>query len=384
MKKRERHQAGSIVEIGNAFHVRYWCDGIKKDGKPGRVQRSERLCAKDTQHYSATCKAVRILRDEAMLKINARQSSAQHDTAVVNFWEGVYLPFAEKNLRHSTVHGYKQIWAQHLETEFADKTMRGYTTGMASRFLTALAEKYSRRTLNHIRSTASAVFTHALNLEYVGANPWHGAKALGKVKESNGTAHYTLEEAEAIINALIDRTDAQLVFALAFFMGLRPSEIGALQWSDYDGAQIHIRRACVRGHVDVCKTAESAASLPVIKPVSDLLAARRATCAKTSEGWMFPAPHHGNRKTGVIDIREFCRAVIRPVLAQKKITWKGLYAGRRGAGTMLVELTGNLVAAQELLRHKSLTTTAMFYKKRTQSALVSGMKLLEAATLEKT
>jgi hypothetical protein len=46
-------------------------------------------------------------------------------------------------------------------------------------------------------------------------------------------------------------------------------------------------------------------------------------------------------------------------LAKKKLTWKGLYAGRLGAGTILVNLTGSLVAAQELLRHKSLTTTAM-------------------------
>jgi integrase len=86
-------------------------------------------------------------------------------------------------------------------------------------------------------------FSYALNLEYVDANPWHGAKTLGKVRESAVTAHYTLEEAESIINALIDRTDAQLVFALAFFMGLRPSEIAALQWGDFDGQQIHIRRA---------------------------------------------------------------------------------------------------------------------------------------------
>jgi integrase len=379
MKRRERHQTGSVIEIGNAFHVRYWVDGIKKDGAPGRVQRSERLCAKDTQHYSCECKAVRMLRDVVMLKVNARQSSAQHDMPVADFWTGVYLPFAEKNLRHSTVHGYKQIWSQHLEPQFGGLTMRGYTTGMASRFLTGLAERYSRRTSNHIRPTASAVFSHALNLEYVETNPWHGAKTLGKIRETAGTAHYTLEEAEAIINALIDRTDAQLVFALAFFMGLRPSEIAALQWGDFDGQQIHIRRACVRSCVDECKTAESVAPLPVIRPVADLLAAWRTNCPKSGEGWIFPASWHGNRKTGVIDIREFCRAVIRPVLTEKKITWKGLYAGRRGAGTMLVELTGNLVAAQELLRHKSLTTTAMFYKKRTQSALTNGMKLLEAA-----
>jgi integrase len=379
MKKRERHQTGSVVEIGNAFHVRYWCDGVKKDGQPGRVQRSERLCNKDAQHYSAECKAVRMLRDAAMLKINARQSSAQQDMPVADFWTTVYRPFAEKNLRHSTVHGYKHIWSQHLEPQFAGLTMRGYTTGMASRFLTGLAEKYSRRTLNHIRSAASGIFSHALNLEYVEANPWHGAKTLGKVRDTAGTAHYTLEEAEAIINALIDRTDAQLVFALAFFMGLRPSEIAALQWGDYDGQEIHIRRACVRSRIDVCKTQESTASLPVIRPVAGLLAAWHTSCPKTSEGWIFPASWHGNRKTGVINIREYCRKVIRPVLEKKGLTWKGLYAGRRGAGTMLVELTGNLVAAQELLRHKSLTTTATFYKKRTQSALSSGMKLLEAA-----
>jgi hypothetical protein len=50
------------------------------------------------------------------------------------------------------------------------------------------------------------------------------------------------------------------------------------------------------------------------------------------------------------------------------------------AHTILVDLTGNLVATQELLRHKSLTTTAMHYKNRTENALLTGMRLLEAAS----
>jgi integrase len=378
MKRRERHQTGHVYETSGAFYIRYRQTELV-DGKPERKQVSERLCDKDTQHYSVSCKAVRRLRDHHMLKINGHQPTAQHSLTVTEFWLGTYLPFAEKNLRPSTVYGYKQIWAQHLEPHFGETRLGEHTTGMGSRFLTALAEKYGRRTLNHIRSTASAVFSHALNLEYVSANPWHGAKALGKIKEPKATEHYTLKEAEAILNALIDRADAQLVFALAFFMGLRPSEIAALQWGDYDGQQIHIRRACVRSHVDVCKTVESAASLPVIRPVADLLSAWRLNCPESAEGWMFPAPWHGNRQTGVISVRDFCRNVIKPVLDEKGLKWKGLYAGRRGAGTMLVELTGNLVAAQELLRHKSMTTTAQFYKKRTRTALSSGMKLLEAA-----
>lgn len=378
MKRRERHQTGHIYAASDSFYVRYWTTEIT-EGQPKRVQRSEWLCNKDAQHFSATSKPVKQKRDEVMAKINAAKPGANDGVTVPAFWAGVYLPFAEKNLAHSTRQGYNQIWSQHLAGHFGETKLCDYTTGMASRFLTALAEKYSRRTLNHIRSCASAVFSHALNLEYVDANAWHGAKALGKIRDTEGTAHYTLEEAENIISALVDHVDAQLAFALAFFLGLRPSEIAGLQWGDVDGSYLHIRRAYVRGEVGPTKTPESVAALPIIQPIAGLLALWRPECPTTGEGWMFP-----NERNRPRDFRDFTQKVMRPAVQAKGLIWKGLYAGRRGAGTMLVELTGNLVAAQELLRHKSLTTTAMFYKKRTQSALVSGMKLLEAATLEKT
>jgi integrase len=150
-----------------------------------------------------------------------------------------------------------------------------------------------------------------------------------------------------------------------------------LQWGDVADGILCIRRACVRGVVGPCKTKDSVADLPLIEPVASLLTAWRAKCPPSKDGWVFPrVGHHGGE---VLKIQHFCRKTLCPILDKKGLAWKGLYAGRRGAGTMLVELTGNLVAAQELLRHKSLTTTAQFYKKRTQSALTNGMKLLEAA-----
>jgi integrase len=62
-------------------------------------------------------------------------------------------------------------------------------------------------------------------------------------------------------------------------------------------------------------------------------------------------------------------------------TWKGLYAGRRGACTAAIEATGgNYAVAQALLRHKTMTTTLNVYKKQiTPDAFKAGMKLLEAA-----
>jgi integrase len=374
--KHDRHQTGYLYETADKFYVRYRRVEIV-NGAPQRVQRSEFLCDKDKRHRTATDRAVKIKRDEFMLRINLR-SSSRHDVSVTEFWTGVYLPFAVKNLRASTVSGYTQTWNQHLGPHFGTVAMREYTTGLASRFLTGLAEKYSRRTLAHIRTTASAVFSHALNLEYVGANPWHGAKVLGKIRDTEGTAHYTLEEAENLINALVDRTDAQLVMALAFYEGLRPSEIVALQWGDFDDTHVHIRRASVHGVMGDTKTPESKAALPVIRPVRLLLEAWRLQCPASKDGWVFPAV--GARAVAVMDIRNFAANVMRPIVTAKLGTaaWKGLYAARRGAGTVLVELTGNLVAAQELLRHKSQVTTGLHYAKLTKTGLSSGMRLLES------
>ena len=73
----------------------------------------------------------------------------------------------------------------------------------------------------------------------------------------------------------------------------------------------------------------------------------------------------------------YCKRVIVPILRKKKIAWHGLYAGRRSAATLLVQLTGNAVASQYVLRHKNLATTTAFYVKPVQTAAVEGMRLME-------
>ena len=46
-----RFQRGYVYEASNAFHVRYWSTELR-NGKAVRVQKSERLCAKDDKHHS--------------------------------------------------------------------------------------------------------------------------------------------------------------------------------------------------------------------------------------------------------------------------------------------------------------------------------------------
>lgn len=369
-----RHQTGYIFESKSAaFHVRYYTTGIV-DGQSCRIQKSHLLCRRDKQHLSKTCKAVKLLRDDFMKTVNVSQVN-EADVQVVTFWQKHYLPFVEQNMKPSTVSGYKQIWSQHLKAHFDEMTLQGYRTHVGSQFLLTLTKTQGRRTLNHIRSLASGIFTHAINTGRLESNPWRDVRILGKVAHPKPTMHYTLEEAENIISALVGRVDCQLMIALSFFAGLRPSEIAGLRWEDLDEAAVHIRRACVRNKVVTCKTPESVATLPLLEQVLVPLTLWHRKCGNPVTGWVFT-----NERGNPQDFKDVIRRTIRPTLQAKKIVWNGLYAGRRGAATAIIGLTGgNYAAAQELLRHKHMSTTLQFYKKQTQSALTDGLKALQAA-----
>jgi integrase len=366
-----RYQKGYVFEASNAFHVRYVVTEIV-DGRACRVQRSERLCPKDNRYYSKTCKPVRQLCAQVMERVNAQTEPSKPEVAATDFWQKTYLPHLEKNTKPSTLNGYRKIWEAHFINEFAARDLTEYETHHATKFLTKLAESgLGTRTIAHIRSLASGMFRHALRLNEIKSNPWRDAGSLTQAKRPEATAVYTLEQAETISDALVSSPPAQLVFALAAFMGLRPGEISGLKWSDIDDSWIHIRRSAWRGIVGTTKTDESVASIPLIEPVKSMILSWKAISGQAQ--WLFPS----NRGDRPMNISQYAQRTISPILREKKIKWHGLYAGRRSAATLLVQLTGNAVAAQYVLRHKNIATTQAFYIKPIQSAAVEGMKLVE-------
>ena len=383
-----RHQAGYLYKTSGGWHVRYWITELK-DGKPVRVQKSQKLCDAEVNHEKVTKSYAKDRRDEYMKGINALSGNNDtRDLSVKEFWESQYLPHLEKHKRPSTLIGYKQIWNQHLEPHFVATrlTMREYGTPQATRLLTSLAEKgLGRRSVAHVRSLASGLFRHAKQLGIILENPWRESGSLVKPKEPQPTQNYTLEEAEAIANALHEagHQREQLIFCIAAFAGLRPGEIAGLQWPDIceneereiGGGRwtgwVHIRRAVVCGEVGKTKTDESVAAVPLIPELRLMLSAWRTHCANGSTRWVFE-----NRVGDPINLDVVARNVIIPTLRAKGLTWKGLYSGRRSAGTLLTQLTGNALAAFYVLRHKDLATTTGFYIKATAEPAVAGMRLL--------
>jgi integrase len=419
-------QQGSLYVVGSGADSACYLKYRTTDESGNRVHKTVLLCKRDAAYewwfkrgkwgFSS---AVRDLQRTTMERINAEAEAIELAKAakpgaedsgemrIADFWKMMFLPYCEKvrdvtgepRMKPSTVRGFKQIWNQHLKGHFGEMTLKQYEPVMGSRFLRTLVDTQRKTTLKHIKALGSAIFKLAVADEFIKVNPWHDVMIPDDAVESEKTPHYTLEEAEDIISSLVDHVDAQLVMALACFLGLRPGEIAAVQWPDFDTRNdlVHIRRSVVRGVVGTPKTPESLAPLPLLAQVKIPLKLWWEKCGKPKEGWVLPSENNTP-----VDLHNLVARVIRPHVegpaykvkgAAVKCNrcgevpkasggqWKTVYAGRRCAATAVIEANnGNLAIGQALLRHKNQMTTATFYKKAvTPETLRNGVKMLEAA-----
>ncbi len=90
-----RNQQGIIYEASDSFYVRYFemRDGVRK-----RV--SYKLHDRDEDHYSTTCRAVKLLRDRHMLTVNENTTRRETtpDKLVTDYWKETYLAEALDDL----------------------------------------------------------------------------------------------------------------------------------------------------------------------------------------------------------------------------------------------------------------------------------------------
>jgi integrase len=388
------------------------------DGSLKRVHKNVRLCRADGSDHHRLCaekgehrlrrtkegavivpKNLEAVRDAVLKAVNVNKPNTNRaqDMLIADFWEQCFVPYCETPIaltgkprkKPSTMYGYRQIWRQHLAGHFGKMTLQEYEPGMGTQFLESLTGTQSKATLKHIKALGSSLFKRAVVEHRIKMNPWHDVEMPEDAIESAATEHYSLEEAEDTIRALCGHTDAQLVMALSCFLGLRPGEIAALRWEDFDAESVHIRRSVVRGHVDTPKTLESMAPLPIIGQVRVPLELWWQESGRRTEGYVFESR---NGTPG--DLHNLIGRVIRPHVEGKAkcvrckrvpadapgLRWKTLYAGRRGAITAMIEANeGDAHVGQGWARHKSMSTTLAFYKKAVSSKrLMEGAKKLEA------
>jgi integrase len=367
--KTVRYQEGHLYVHHDAWYVRYRERVRQVDGSITLHQKASRLGSLEDYPSESHIKP---LLGEFLCKLNAGNFTPEPGMTLTEFVEKIYLPFLEGK-RASTKKGYEEIWKNHIRDRVGKIRLRNFRTVIANRMLRAIADEndLSKTTLQHIKAVLSAIFTHAKNEgAFDGANPVQGTRIPNNAREPVETYAYNLAQICRILEFLPLLPKA--VVATAAFAGLRSGELGGLEWTDYSGDALNVKRSVWRTFVNQPKTRASAKPVPVIRQLAEILDAYRSSMGNPQSGVMF---HSGAGQH--MDFDKLARKV-RPVVTSLKIDWYGWHGFRRGIASNLYESGADEKIVQRILRHAKPHVTKDRYIKAFDPAVVAAMKKLEA------
>ena len=353
-----------------AWYVRYRERVRQVDGSIKLRQRASRLGS--IKRYPRESQ-IKPLLAEFMQKLNAEKFASEYSMTLTEFGEKIYLPYIEEK-RASTKKGYEEIWRNHICDRVGCIQLREFRTVDASRLLKAIANEndLSKTTLQHIKGVLSGIFTHARNEgAFDDANPIQGARIPTNAREPDETYAYNLAQICRILEFL--PTLPKAIIATAAFAGLRRGELRGLEWTDYSGDALNVKRSVWKTVVNEPKTRASAKPVPVIRQLAEILDTYRSSIGNPQSGVMF---HTGAGQH--LDIDKLVLRDVRPVAKSLDIDWYGLHGFRRGIASNLYELGADEKIVQRVLRHAKSHVTKDRYIKTFDPALVSAMKKLEA------
>ena len=356
MKTDLRYQNGSLYQHHGAWYVRYRQRISKEDGSSNLNHASKHLGrSKDFRNISD----VELCRASFMQTVNRDRLSANSRITLTAFVEGAYLPWTKEERRASTSKGHHEIWINHIRDHVGQLRLREFRTVDASRMLRAIAKAndLTTTTLQHIKSVLSTIFTYAKNEgAFDGANPVDGVLIPRHAKEPGETHAYDLGQVLQILDRL-PLLEKSLV-ATAALAGLRQGELRGLEWTDYMGTELVIKRSIWMSVVNLPKTRASRDSVPVIPALAEILDEYRKSVGNPEVGVVF---HSGDGLP--ISVDRVGRRVVRRELEAIRLPWYGWHAFRRGLASNLYEIGAQDKVVQRILRHSKPHVTRERYIK---------------------
>ena len=371
MKMNLRYQNGALYEHDGAWYVRYRQRISKEDGCCRLNHASKHLGrSKEFRNISD----VELCRASFMQTVNRDRLSANSRITLTAFVEGAYLPWTKEERRASTSKGHHEIWINHIREHVGDLRLREFRTVDASRMLRVIAKEndLTKTTLQHIKSVLSTIFTYAKNEgAFDGANPIDGVLIPRHAKEPGETHAYDLGQVLQILERL-PLLEKSLV-ATAALAGLRQGELRGLEWTDYTGTELVIKRSIWMSVVNLPKTRASRDSVPVIRALAEILDEYRRSMGSPEAGVVF---HSGDGLPICVD--KVGSRVIRRELETMGLPWYGWHAFRRGLASNLYEIGAQDKVVQRILRHSKPHVTRERYIKVFDRTVLDAVEKVQA------
>jgi integrase len=259
--------------------------------------------------------------------------------------------------RYSTAKSYRSNIVKHLKPRWGEYLLEKIRPMAVEDWLKNL--DMASKSKAHLRSVMHLMFQCAARWELFNEqrNPIALVRVKGGSKRRKRPAILTADQFQSIVSQL--KEPFRTMVLVAQCLGLRVSEIAALQWEDFDFDRnlLLVQRSFVNGRIDDVKTEYSQDHVPVHDSLLQELLNWSKDCPPTEEGWVFANPVT-NRPYFPTEIQ---KRYIRPLGSKIGVDPIGWHTFRHTYRSWLDETGAPMKVQQELMRHASIQTTMNVY-----------------------
>ena len=280
--------------------------------------------------------------------------------------------------RHSTRKSYMTILNKHILPRWQYTPLAEVRAMFVQDWLDEMP--LAPKTKGKIKALMHRLFERAMFWEMIpaGRNPMALVEIQGASRRRKKPIILTVDQYFAVLGLLPEPYRTMVVVAQC--LGLRVSEILALQWADINFGELTMRvtRGVVDGVVDEVKTEYSEDDLPLDPDLATVLLTRKERCPKSEVGWMFPSPVTGR----CYHASPIQQDYIRPAGRKLGLGDIGWHTFRHTYRSWLDSVGTSMGVQQKLMRHAQIATTmnvygdAMMESKRAANSKVVQMVVL--------
>lgn len=265
-------------------------------------------------------------------------------------------------LSHSTRRGYRSMISKHIRPRW-EKTPLAEVHSYETK-VWILSLPIGTRRMGHIHGLMHVLFRHATHIRWLPqqTNPMENFKIPGSTKRKKTPGTITHLQFHELLEKIVDEPYRTMVIA-AQCLGLRISELLALQWRDLDflGARITITRAIVEQHVGAVKTYQSARQLPLHPHLSQLfLNWRKQTEFTQPEHYIFASPWQAGELP--YNASKIQSKILRKAGQEIGLPFPlGWHTFRHSYRALLRQSGAPIDVQRDLMRHADIRTTMQTY-----------------------
>jgi hypothetical protein len=191
---------------------------------------------------------VTVFRDRHLIgqwphNLNTVPSTEMNLCELTERWEAVQVT----TLKASTADHYRNALRAYVVPSFGKWQVNQIGRYDVERFLAEQAKKYSKNTLRSMSAALGVLLSWAVSCEWISKNPCSGVKLPRGEKKVVRTV-LKPEEVAAIAGELEEPYDTLVLFLAT--TGLRIGEAVAVQWEDFNGNLLSVKRRIYKGDVD--------------------------------------------------------------------------------------------------------------------------------------